>query len=450
MVMVLFTMLLLCFGGCKREPLQPPTPSVLNSYRGTDKMVLQVIETLKEPVNKELLTELEKQGRINWEYKALITSRFMEGFTLRFATGSNGDYLDAEINAETMAIKLYSKQQQEQRDAMAQQELASKPNNNVSLADECIFTVYFEYSVSTPTTFSWIIIDLALRKALPTALLSSGFERDFFANVPTYKNVTGRSSFDLSQVFYTIVGLVNSASEGKFTMNIDRLDITNSCEGVQGDSPNAGAIVSLQQVAPSSGLAYNEYGKVGREAVDVVMGCYKEGGVWKGLVKKITGFYSVQVRLLPGVAEVTGPMGNTNVANFCKQVEDLKKFGNYNARWYMIRAVQAHEDVHVTRLLPYLNQTLLEIKNMAQALIAPGSLSYADALAQIKAAAWNFNWQARSLWTDLTDRQGNIDHEPGNACPTAEKNIFEPMTDYICGFSRTQTPAWPSCEFCSR
>ena len=143
-IMVMFTMLLLCLGSCKRDPFLPPMPNVLNSYRGTDKMVLQVIEALKAPDNKELLTELEKQGNINWEYKALITSRFLDGITLRFATGINGDYLDAEVDAQTMAVKLYSKQQQEQRDAMAQQAFNKRQAGKSTQAGVCTYNITFE------------------------------------------------------------------------------------------------------------------------------------------------------------------------------------------------------------------------------------------------------------------------------------------------------------------
>ena len=147
-IMVMFTMLLLCLGSCKRDPFLPPMPNVLNSYRGTDKMVLQVIEALKAPDNKELLTELEKQGNINWEYKALITSRFLDGITLRFATGINGDYLDAEVDAQTMAVKLYSKQQQEQRDAMAQQAFNKRQAGKSTQAGVCTYNINFEVFAS--------------------------------------------------------------------------------------------------------------------------------------------------------------------------------------------------------------------------------------------------------------------------------------------------------------
>jgi len=111
MGMVLLAMAMLWSVACKRDQL-PPGNSLLNSYRGTDKMVLKVIGALREPANQTLLADLEKQGNINWKYETLITSRFLKGYTLRFATGSDG-YLDAEVNAETGTAKLFSKQMQE-------------------------------------------------------------------------------------------------------------------------------------------------------------------------------------------------------------------------------------------------------------------------------------------------------------------------------------------------
>ena len=147
--MVILTMLLMCLGACKRNELQPPIPNILNSYRGTNKIVLQVVEELKKPDNRALLAELEKQGSINWECKVLITSRFMDGATLRFATGSNGDYLDAEVNGQTMAIRLYSKQQQEQRDAMAKQAFSKRLGGKSTQAGVCTYKVGFEVVYSS-------------------------------------------------------------------------------------------------------------------------------------------------------------------------------------------------------------------------------------------------------------------------------------------------------------
>ena len=227
-IMTLLAMFLLLT--CKHEPLPPSSgPSVLDTYHGDDEMVLKVIKQLKNPQNKLLLNELEKQATIDWKYEALITSRFLDGFTLRFTTGDNEGYLDAEINAETKAIKLYSSQMQQQRDALVKQSL-NKLKANGTL--DCFYTLYFEISASNYQLLSYSLLkDLLIR-----GLNNGGLRVTFVDSNTDYLVVTAIESFSpltninafvnisLNLVKLYITSVYNTS------FNVNKLIVTNSCD----------------------------------------------------------------------------------------------------------------------------------------------------------------------------------------------------------------------------
>ena len=62
-------------------------------------------------------------------------------------------------------------------------------------------------------------------------------------------------------------------------------------------------------------------------------------------VKKVTSKIRKFSRLLAGQREPT--TGNTSSARFCPQVTQLNSLGTCAGKWYMLKAVKAHEKVHV-------------------------------------------------------------------------------------------------------
>ena len=126
----------------------------------------------------------------------------------------------------------------------------------------------------------------------------------------------------------------------------------------------------------------SDWGKTWPEKVEIeISTCIKDGN-WITVLSSLTGLYSQQVRLVDGVNEVSG----TSEANFCKQVSDMKALGFVSNRtWYMLSAVQAHEDVHLTHFLPALKLVAPDVEQQTELISVPNTgQTYSQAIIQIK------------------------------------------------------------------
>lgn len=195
-------------------------------------------------------------------------------------------------------------------------------------------------------------------------------------------------------------------------------------------SPSAMAIASLG----------NHWGWTEDESVDLEIGASRSNGVWTAVLKSVKGNYSVQARLIPGCSEV----GGTDSTNYCAQVSDLKALGG--SQWYMVSAVLAHENVHVTRLLPSLNNVLSDITTDVQTLTVPVTgQTKAQAIAQLKslAAFSTVRSDARRYWDSEYMRLIENDHN--GATDAAEHAVVDPVGTAICNLKK---PTWPACTSC--
>ena len=77
---------------------------------------------------------------------------------------------------------------------------------------------------------------------------------------------------------------------------------------------------------PSNGLGPGIYGLTFPERVDVKISAKRDkvAGTWSPVVRKLTGHYSLQARLLPGQSEITGPRGSTTAGVYCDQRTNSK------------------------------------------------------------------------------------------------------------------------------
>jgi len=205
-------------------------------------------------------------------------------------------------------------------------------------------------------------------------------------------------------------------------------------------------------VTPSIPLKPNQYGLTFPEAVKPAISARCDGTQWFPVLTSLVGDYSEQVRLLPGQQEVTGPGGNTTQGNFCAQATELDAlgFGPPQAIWYMITAVQAHEDVHLSRFRPALVAKATAIEATITSLSVPDSpgKTPAQAAAELTAlpgfpAALA---RAKSVWlTEILIRVRN-DHNPGGPCDQAEHRVVDPMVNGICKHAKANS--WGPCPVC--
>jgi hypothetical protein len=202
--------------------------------------------------------------------------------------------------------------------------------------------------------------------------------------------------------------------------------------------------------AASIPLGATQYGLTFPEAVDVKITACRSGATWVPGVTKLTGRYSLQIRLLPGQTEVTGPKGNTTSANFCSQVLGLDTLGNTADPWYMLRAVKKHEQVHKSRFVPALKAVKAAIVASIEAASVPhvAGMTTATAIAALQAdpAFKAAVAGAQALWlAEILTRTAG-DHAASGPADVAEHLVVDPMVSAICKTAKAKK--WAACATC--
>jgi hypothetical protein len=168
------------------------------------------------------------------------------------------------------------------------------------------------------------------------------------------------------------------------------------------------------------------FGIVYPERVNISISACRDGnGNWKAVMTGMTGEYSVQASLGSEI-EVTGPGGTgegaTTRNNFCEQLRDLTSQPGDDRwpplRYYMVSAIQRHEQVHVARQQPEFEVVVRIYEPRVESLtVRDTNQSQADAVAQILRDTNNLESLrdgARRMWNifDMSPN-GNVDHGIG-------------------------------------
>lgn len=220
-----------------------------------------------------------------------------------------------------------------------------------------------------------------------------------------------------------------------------------------GDDPNTLPTATVTKVPPGLTatlritLDDTMWGMCFEESVDLEIGASFIDDEWRAILINANGNYSMQFRLIPGVSEVS----STNTNNFCAQIRDLKALGtNYDViKWYMLAAVQAHEEVHESHALTSLEAILLDIADEIKTLKVPNTnQTKTQAVSELRSLAKfrDIANTAKKIWRDEWNLTVPYDHSAGGPCEVAEKSIVEPKGIQICNTASTQ--GWPSCSFC--
>jgi peptidoglycan hydrolase-like protein with peptidoglycan-binding domain len=213
---------------------------------------------------------------------------------------------------------------------------------------------------------------------------------------------------------------------------------------------NVANAIAVPGAAPSNALGPGVWGLTFPENVQVTIDVFNNAGVWQPVVTGVTGNYSLQTRLLPGVAEVTGPAGNTTAANYCAQINDLDSLTHAAAAWFMLSAVLAHERVHARQFRTALIDPLViaPLEAAIEAITVPATILTptagvaeffirADPAFAAALNAAQANWLAQILVLVVND------HNPGGTADTEEHAIVDPMRRRICQHARAN--GWPAC-----
>jgi len=225
---------------------------------------------------------------------------------------------------------------------------------------------------------------------------------------------------------------------------------SSSCSCESFDPASAG--IAMFGGTPRYTLEPDDYGYTDTEQILIDITACSDGMVWTACLTGLTGEYSLRARLLPpNQQEVTGPTGNTTDGNYCDQVTELSALG-YNAataQWYMLQAVQAHEQVHADKLLPALQAVSPAIEAKIAALSVPDTGQGKEiAVAEIKGSAEFIQavQEAFELWDAEFTTRIEHDHDPGGPTDTAEHAVVDPMIKSICDNAKEN--GWIPCPAC--
>ena len=172
-----------------------------------------------------------------------------------------------------------------------------------------------------------------------------------------------------------------------------------------------------------------------RTTLDITAFC--KGEAWKNVVSTADGLVHSKSRLLPGVVEVTAALVNAekNCGTLSRMATSLKDAadGKDHLGYYMVAAVVAHENLHVTHYKAGVNPAFATFKAAVEALAIPkgDAKNAADAATKIKALP---AYTAALTAFQAAETKAAADtaaHKPAGDFEKAEHAVVDPMIKTI-------------------
>jgi hypothetical protein len=160
---------------------------------------------------------------------------------------------------------------------------------------------------------------------------------------------------------------------------------------------------------------------------------YARSGAWHCVITKADQQCHQGVRLLPGVVEVTPALvaAENNCAHLQTAIASLNTVANQGADsgYYMVNAVQAHENVHITQYRTALAPHYLTLKTAIEALTVPLASQNTAATAKnaIKALPAYTVAMATFHAADVAANNATAAHPSAASFNTAEHGVVDPM-----------------------
>jgi hypothetical protein len=228
---------------------------------------------------------------------------------------------------------------------------------------------------------------------------------------------------------------------------------TGATYGPSGAAKLKETVSRMTPAGPNATAIHDGWGVCDTETVVPTLKLKDDAGNYKVDTIDFHGNYSKIISLVGGVKEIGGPGVDTSATNYKKQMGDLKYIADdYKgtdpggaSEWYMLAAVDAHESIHESRLLP----ALTAVENVLAAKFASLSVASKDktpdkALTEIKAlpAYANAVSQLRDIWDAKYVQLITGDHTA--LTPAAEHGVVDPMITKIDTWAKTTGPEKPT------
>jgi len=180
-----------------------------------------------------------------------------------------------------------------------------------------------------------------------------------------------------------------------------------------------------------------DWGITAPDKLGIKTSVVKKNSDWQLKVTKVNSVVRSFSRLLPGQKEPV-PGVNTTKDNFKDQINELNKLGTCAGKWYMIRAVVAHENVHVKEWRDNFKTDWIKQKNIIEGLkvAATGENTKSNKAHKTLRAMPAFE-NARLT----SNSSGNYPvfwglADPNKQTNNAEKAIVAPRIKWICKYAK--------------
>jgi hypothetical protein len=238
--------------------------------------------------------------------------------------------------------------------------------------------------------------------------------------------------------------LTHSIQQGAARLNGPHIGDRSTAVALVQRQPDAGAPAPAPVAAPVGRAALNflpvlqdqapaGWGVTVNDDPVFDITAYADGGVWKCVITTADQQSHQGVRLMPGVVEVTPALvaAETSCPTLQTMITSLNSVANQGAHsgFYMLAAVQAHEDVHIAQYRAGLAPLYTTLKTAVEALTVPlaGNADAAAAKAAIKALPAFTAAMAAFHAGDVAVNNASGAHTPVAPFNSAEHGVVDPM-----------------------
>ena len=201
--------------------------------------------------------------------------------------------------------------------------------------------------------------------------------------------------------------------------------------------PEPAGVAAINYLGTLMDQAPSGWGVTTEDDVVVDVSAYTSGTDWKVKITKADQQAHQGVRLLPGVVEVTNALvsGESDCTKLQTMITSLNTVADQGADsgFYMLSAVQAHENLHITQYRADLNPAYATFRTAVEALTVPqaGIADAAAAKAAIKALPGFTTATATFHAADVAANNKTAAHTNMASFKAIEHGVVDPMITTI-------------------
>src|SRR5215203_381484 len=231
--------------------------------------------------------------------------------------------------------------------------------------------------------------------------------------------------------------LTHTIQQGSARRTTSHLVQRQPAPPVVAPAPAPAGLASVNFLPVLKDLTPTGWGVTSEDDAVIDITAFASGGAWKCVITKADQQAHQGVRLLPGVKEVTAALvaAEGSCATLQTMITSLDTVANQGADsgFYMLSAVQAHEDLHITQYRGDLAPHYATLKATVEALSVPlaGSADAAAAKAAIKALPAFTTAIAKFHAGDVAANNKTAAHTLAATFSAIEHTVVDPMITTI-------------------